>query len=85
MPSGIGILKTSKNKENASMFIEFLLTSNTQELITNKLFEFPVIDIVNQNNQLPEINSFQNLEPNQWLELSKLQTKAVELISKAGY
>ena len=67
------------------MFIEFLLTSYTQELITNNLFEFPVIDIVNQNNQLPEINSFQNLEPNQWLELSKLQTKAVELISKAGY
>ncbi len=81
----MGVLKTSKNKENASIFIEFLLTSNTQELITNKLFEFPVIDIVNQNNQLPEINSFQNLEPNQWLELSKLQTKAVELISKAGY
>ncbi len=40
--SGIGILKSSQNKDNALKFIEFILSEEVQEMITNENYEYPV-------------------------------------------
>lgn len=48
--SGAGLLKHSKNKENAILFMEFLTSIPTQEFLTQVNYEFPV----NPKAQMPE-------------------------------
>jgi iron(III) transport system substrate-binding protein len=43
MVSGAGILETSKNKEAAQKFIEFLLSPVSQQYFATQTFEYPVI------------------------------------------
>lgn len=52
--SGIGILESSRNKENAVKFVDFLLSPSTQEWFTREVFEYPVIAGVSLN--LPDGN-----------------------------
>lgn len=49
--SGAGLIKDSKNKENAIKLIEFLTAVPAQELISQENFEFPV----NKEAELPEV------------------------------
>jgi len=49
--SGAGLIKESKNKENAIKLIEFLTAVPAQELISQENFEFPV----NEDAALPEV------------------------------
>ena len=41
--AGTGILQTSKNKEAAQRFVEFLLSPAAQQYFTSQTFEYPVI------------------------------------------
>ena len=47
--SGAGILKSSKNKENAEKLIEFLLSKYAQSHIVNNTYEYPIISEVQPN------------------------------------
>ncbi len=85
MPSGIGILESSKNKKAALQFIEFLQSKRVQEYITNTVFEFPLVEGVVTNILLPDLNSLNSPKNLDWSELSLLQDKAIELIIKAGF
>ena len=40
--SGAGVVKSSKNKQNAIKFIEFLASKNSQEMFAKVNFEYPV-------------------------------------------
>ncbi len=44
--AGAGILKTSQNSEEASRFLEFLLSQEAQEYFADNTFEFPVMSEV---------------------------------------
>jgi iron(III) transport system substrate-binding protein len=42
--TGAGILKTSKNNATAIKFLEYLLSSKTQQLTTKTILEYPVVN-----------------------------------------
>ena len=44
MVSGVGILNTAPNAENAQRFVEFLLSHDAQTYFSSETFEYPVID-----------------------------------------
>lgn len=52
MVSGAGILETSKNKEAAQKFIEFMLSPVAQQYFAGQTFEYPVIKGVKTNRLL---------------------------------
>lgn len=62
--SGIGILKASKNKENALKFVEFLLSPEAQAIITNENYEYPVNASVKPAEILQEWGDFKVETPN---------------------
>jgi len=42
--AGLGILKTSKNKDAAQLFVEFMLSREAQQYFARQTHEYPVID-----------------------------------------
>lgn len=52
MVSGAGILETSKNKEAAQKFIEFMLSPVAQQYFAGQTFEYPVIKGIRANRLL---------------------------------
>ncbi|HNS39011.1 MAG TPA: extracellular solute-binding protein, partial [Promineifilum sp.] len=53
MVSGAGILKTAKNVENAQRFIEYLLSAHGQQYFADSTFEYPVLQSVKPQADLP--------------------------------
>jgi len=83
MPSGIGMLKTSKNQDAAQQFIEFLQGSESQEYFANETFEYPLVPGVPANDLLPPIDTI----PTPDIDLSDLATVldlATDLVAEAG-
>jgi iron(III) transport system substrate-binding protein len=56
MVSGAGVLNTSKNKEAAAKFIEFLLSPVAQQYFTSQTSEYPVVEGVLAPSDLPAIS-----------------------------
>ena len=82
--SGAGVLKTAKNKENATKLIEFLASDLAQELYANVNFEYPVKPGVKLNPILSKWGDFK-ADP---IELSKLglnNASAVKLMDRAAW
>ena len=50
--SGAGIVDSSDNKENAERFIEFLLSTVSQQFFASQTFEYPVIEGVTLHSEL---------------------------------
>lgn len=44
--SGAGVLKNSKNKENAQLLLEFMVSPEAQLMYTKSNFEYPILDSV---------------------------------------
>jgi len=83
MPSGIGILKTSKNQDAARRFIEFLQSKGAQEYFANETFEYPLVPGVPANALLPPIDSISTPD----IDLSDLASvlgRATDLVAEAG-
>jgi len=82
--SGAGLIKSSKNKENALKLIEYLTGKEAQETVASQNFEFPV----NPDAKKPELlESWGEFEA-QKIEFSKLgehNKKAVEIANKVGW
>lgn len=62
--SGIGVLKTSKNQEAAIKFIEFMLSKEAQEILTNQNYEYPVNKEVKPAKILQSWGEFKIEKPN---------------------
>jgi iron(III) transport system substrate-binding protein len=83
MPSGVGILKSSKSQGAAIRFIEFLQTTGAQEYFANETFEYPLVPGVPANDLLPPIDTI----PTPDIDLSDLATwldLATDLVAEAG-
>ena len=60
MVSGVGILESSDNKDNAQKFVDFLLTEASQRYFVEKTFEYPLaagIPVANGVAPLAEVNN----------------------------
>ncbi len=82
--SGAGLIKHSKNKENAIKLIEFLTATPAQEMISQENFEFPV----NEDAKLPEVleswGSFKTQKID-FADYGKYNPLAVEIMNKVGW
>lgn len=82
--SGVGLLKTSKNKEAATKLIEFLISDEGQRLFAEENMEYPVN---------PKVPVPKDMIPRDKLNLSKVSIHtmgrymitAIDLIDKVGY
>ncbi len=82
--SGIGLLKTSPNVENAKKLMKYLTSEYAQEYYTNNSFEYPVNINVNPSNIIAEWGEFKidNLDLN---KLGSFRKKAVEIFEKSNW
>lgn len=60
--SGAGILDTSKNKEAAEKFIEFMLSPVAQQYFTGQTFEYPVIRDIKTHRLLTPLSDINSPE-----------------------
>lgn len=82
--SGAGLVKHSKNKENAIKLIEFLTAPEAQGIISEANFEYPV----NQEAKLPELLQSWGEFKHQGLDFAdygEYNPKAVEIANKVGW
>lgn len=61
--AGIGLLKSSKNKDAALKFVEFLLSSKAQQYFTSDVLEYPAIDGVTPHANLLPLSELLQLAP----------------------
>jgi iron(III) transport system substrate-binding protein len=61
--AGIGLLKSSKNREAALKFMEFLLSSKAQQYFANDVFEYPAIEGVTPHANLLPLSELLQLAP----------------------
>lgn len=61
--AGVGLLKSSKNKEAALKFVEFLLSSKAQQYFTSDVFEYPAIESVTPHASLLPLSELLQLAP----------------------
>ena len=82
--SGAGLIKHSKNKENAVKLIEFLTGEEAQSTFSAVNYEYPV----NPKAKLPELlTSWGEFKHQQldWAVLGNNNQKAVEIMNKVGW
>lgn len=83
MPAGVGILRTTDNREAAETFVAFLLSERSQQYFASETFEYPLLPGVPANNGLPPIGDV----PTPEVDLSELATVldlATDLVTQAG-
>ena len=83
--SGAGILKNSPNPDNASLFLEFLLSKRVQKYMVDKSFEYPIVEGVQPS---AEIASFglNFKEDNTAVSLfGELNPSAIRLMDRSGW
>ena len=80
--AGVGILRTSRNREQAERFVRFLLSSEAQRYFVGEVFEYPVVQANVENPSLVDINELIDLAPP--VELNELDelNETLDLLRK---
>lgn len=82
--SGIAMTNSSKNKENAQKFMEFMLTPEIQKILTNINYEFPIRDDIEVSQTVKDFGNFKEDK----IPLSKIAEnvkKAVKIYDEVGF
>lgn len=82
--SGAGIIKYSKNKENAIKFLEFLVSNKAQKIYAEINFEYPIRKNIELNEFMYKYNNFEKDDIN-LSDLAKLNKKSIMLMDVAGW
>ena len=82
--SGAGIIKNSKNKENAIKFLEFLVSNEAQKIYAEVNFEYPIRKNIELNRFMKKYNNFVKDDIN-LSDLAKLNKKSIMLMDIAGW
>ena len=82
--SGAGIIKNSKNKENAIKFLEFLVRNEAQKIYAEVNFEYPIRKNIELNKFMKKYNNFIKDDLN-LSDLAKLNKKSIMLMDIAGW
>jgi iron(III) transport system substrate-binding protein len=82
--SGIGIIKYSKNKDNAIKFLEYLIGDEAQKIYAEENFEYPIRKNIYLNDFMKKYRKFNedSIEINKVGELNK---KALLMMDIAGW
>ncbi|MEC5424158.1 Fe(3+) ABC transporter substrate-binding protein [Virgibacillus sp. C22-A2] len=82
--SGIGLTASSKNKENAIKFMEFLSKEEAQEQFSATNFEYPVNPNVEPDDLLKSWGDFKEQDLN-LSELGEHNNEAIMILNKVGW
>ena len=82
--SGAGVVKTSKNKKNAVLFLEYLSSSRAQDFYASANKEYPVLIGAKIDESIENWGSFSEHTINV-SKLGSLQKEAVFLAQEVGY
>ncbi len=82
--SGAGVIKNSKNKENAIKFLEFLVSNEAQKIYAEVNFEYPIRKNIDLNNFMNKYNNFIKDDIN-LTDLAKINKKSIMLMDVAGW
>ena len=82
--SGAGVTASSKNKKNAIKFIEFLSSSEAQDIFGSVNFEYPVKIDNNKSDLLSSWGPFKSDKLNLSI-LGRRNSDAVKLFDRAGW
>ncbi len=83
MPAGVGVLDGTDRAADAAQFVFFLLSAPAQRYFAEETFEYPLVEGVEANPDLPPLDSLNPPE----LSLSDLATvldRATDLVAEAG-
>lgn len=82
--SGAGVAKYAPNKENAILFIEYLISDEAQQVFTDANYEYPILESVEPVKDIKDWGDFKedNLELN---KLGAFNKKAVLIFDEAGW
>lgn len=82
--SGAGVAKYAPNKENAILFIEYLISQEAQQVFTEANYEYPILESVESVKDIKDWGDFKedNLELNKLGENNK---KAVLIFDATGW
>ena len=82
--SGAGVVKYSKNKENAIKFIEFLASVEAQELFAKVNFEYPVNPNANMSELLKSWGTFKE-DKTSLYKVGHENIPAVKMLNQVGW
>ena len=82
--SGAGIIKNSKNKENAIKFLEFLVSNEAQKIYAEINYEYPIRKNIELNSFMKKYNNFIRDDIN-LSDLAKINKKSIMLMDIAGW
>lgn len=82
--SGAGIIKHSKNKEQAVKFLEWLSGKEAQKIFADANMEYPVNTEVSPHDTVKGWGEFKENKMN-LAKAGELQTDAIKLMDMAGY
>ena len=82
--SGAGVVKYSKNKNNAIKFIEFLASVKSQELFAKVNFEYPVNPNANTSDLLKSWGTFKE-DKTSLYKVGKQNIPAVKMLNHVGW
>ena len=80
--AGAGVLESSRNKQNAYRFIEFLLSPEIQRYFLNETFEYPVISGMGEQDE--KLIQVLEVSPNMDLELLSDLEETLRLLRITG-
>jgi iron(III) transport system substrate-binding protein len=82
--SGIGLIKYSKNKENAIKFLEYLIGDEAQKIYAEENFEYPIRKNITLSNFMKEYSNF-NKDNIEITKVGELNKKALLMMDIAGW
>ena len=83
--SGGGVLKYSKNKDNAIQLLEFLLSEKAQKHIVNNTFEYPIIENIKPHKLIEEMGLDFKQDKTKVSSFGKQQAEALKIMTEAGW
>ncbi|WP_298468343.1 Fe(3+) ABC transporter substrate-binding protein [uncultured Erythrobacter sp.] len=82
--SGAGLVKTSPNRENAILFLEYLTSESAQRYFADGNNEYPAVEGLQANSAVEQLGTFKPDTLNA-AEIGKNQSKAVQIFDRAGW
>lgn len=82
--SGIAMTKSSKNQKEAKKFMEFMLTPEIQQILTNINYEFPIRNDVEVSQTVKDFGSFKE-DQLPVSDIAKNVKKAVKIYDEVGF
>jgi iron(III) transport system substrate-binding protein len=82
--SGIGVVKTAPNRDNAIKLIEFLTTEKAQKMWALDNYEFPAVKGIELTPELADLGEFKT-DPLNASELGENNRDAVRVMDRAGW